>query len=162
MPVFLSVYFSGTENSRFIAMGVLVVSFLTDVLDGFIARRFNMISELGKVLDPLADKVMQIAVLVCIAVNHKNLLWIVVVMLVKDALMGIGALSLYVAHKKVIAANWFGKVSCFLSVACSLILIFSDSAMAVVEYICAGIIAGANIVAFISYLLAYITARKTV
>ena len=56
-------------------MGVLVLSFLTDVLDGFIARHFNQISNLGKILDPLADKVMQITVLLCLAFSNHALNW---------------------------------------------------------------------------------------
>lgn len=142
-------------------MGVLVISFITDVLDGFIARKFNMISNVGKVLDPLADKVMQLAVLVCIALNHKKLLWLIGIMLIKDALMAIGALVLYFTKKKIIAANWFGKVSCFVSVFCSLVLIFTSSQGAL-EYVCAASIATVNIIAFISYAAAYVSVKKSV
>ena len=162
MPVFLTVYFSPLPNAKYIAMGILCASFVTDVLDGFIARRFNMITTLGKVLDPIADKLMQIAVLICIAFSELYLACIVIFLLVKDALMGIGAIVLYKTKKKIISANWFGKVSCFLSVACSLILIFGDliALPDVLKYICAGIIFAANMVAFISYLMAYLSAQK--
>lgn len=159
MPVFLGVYFSGAENAKTLAMCVLVVSFLTDVLDGFIARKFNMISNAGKVLDPLADKIMQISVLVCIAVNHRGLLWLVMVMLAKDVLMGAGAIWIYVYHKKIIPANWFGKVSCFVSVLCSLILIFTDAQNSI-QYFCASAIAVVNLVAFVSYTYESFAAKK--
>lgn len=161
MPVFLSVYLSPRPDSKYIAMGILCISFITDVLDGFIARRFNMISDLGKILDPLADKVMQITVLVCIAFSHKELIWLVVMLLVKDVLIGIGALVQFIKQKKVSQANWFGKVSCFLSVVCSLVLMFGEFAPTV-NNICIGIIAAANIIAFASYLIDYINSQKKV
>lgn len=155
MPVFLSVYFAPIENSKNIAMVVLIISFITDVLDGFIARKFNMITNLGKVLDPIADKLMQIAVLVCIAFGKAKLMWVVGLLFVKEVLIGIGALVLFKTRKKVMAANWFGKVSCFFSVAASLILIFIDVSV-VIENICVILIIVPNMLAFISYLVAYI------
>ena len=159
MPVFLTVYFMG---AKYAAMGILCLSFITDVLDGFIARRFNMTSTLGRVLDPVADKIMQVAVLICIAFSEWYLAWTVAFLLVKDALLGIGAIVLYKQHKKIIPANWYGKVSCFVSVACSLILIFDDIIILpqMLKYICAGLIIGVNMVAFVSYFVAYLNAKK--
>lgn len=101
MPVFLVLYFSPVENARLWAMGVLVFSFLTDVLDGFIARHFNQVSDLGKILDPVADKVMQITVLLCLAFYNHALIWVVAFVLVKDAALGVGAVYM---HKRGIVA----------------------------------------------------------
>lgn len=164
MPVFLSVYLSPAANGKYIAMAILCFSFITDVLDGFIARRFNMISDLGKVLDPLADKVMQITVLICMAFSHKQLVWLVITLLVKDILIGIGALVLFIKKKKVAQANWFGKTSCFLSVICSLVLMFGEfgSSSLLVTNICIGVIAAVNAIAFISYVFDYVNAQKEV
>lgn len=160
MPVFVSVYLSPITNGKYIAMGILCLSFITDVLDGFIARHFNMVSDLGKILDPLADKVMQVAVLICMALGHKTLLWLVLILVIKDILIGIGALVMFRKKKKVAQANWFGKVSCFFSVAGSLVIMFGEfgGATPTVISICVGIMAIANIVAFISYIFDYVNA----
>ncbi len=124
MPVFLAVYFSPIENARLWAMGVLIVSFITDVLDGYIARNFNQISNLGKILDPIADKVMQITVLICLAIYNHALMWVVAFVLGKDIILGIGAIFMYKRGGVTAQANWAGKVACFVSLALSLVLIF--------------------------------------
>lgn len=161
MPVFLTVYFSPLPEAKYISMGVLAFSFITDVLDGFIARRFNMISNLGKILDPAADKVMQITVLICIALSQRELLWVVVVLLIKELLMGAGAFIVFKRNKKVVSSNWFGKVSCFLSVAASLVLLFADIPK-YVEFTCAVIIVAVNAAAFISYIAEYVKYLKKI
>lgn len=156
MPVFLIVYFSPFENARLWAMGVLVLSFLTDVLDGFIARHFNQISNLGKILDPVADKVMQITVLLCLAFSNHALIWVVVFVFVKDAILGIG--SIYMHRRGIVAqANWFGKVSCFVSVLCSLVLIipFSTPLSAEVVIALGAAIVAVNLCALISYVVVF-------
>ena len=123
MPVFLVVYFLPTQNAQMWAMGVLALSFITDMLDGFIARKFNLITNLGKILDPIADKFMQITVLLCLAIFNTNLIWVVVFVFIKDAILGIG--SIYMYKRGIIGqANWFGKISCFVSFVCTLLLIF--------------------------------------
>lgn len=156
MPVFLVLYFSPVENARLWAMGVLVFSFLTDVLDGFIARHFNQVSDLGKILDPVADKVMQITVLLCLAFYNHALIWVVAFVLVKDAALGVGAVYM---HKRgiVAQANWFGKVSCFVSFICSLILIipFSTPLSDIVVLALGVAIVAVNLCALISYICVF-------
>lgn len=138
-------------------MGVLVFSFLTDVLDGFIARHFNQVSDLGKILDPVADKVMQITVLHLprILTIHA-LIWVVAFVLVKDAALGVGAVYM---HKRgiVAQANWFGKVSCFVSFICSLILIipFSTPLSDKVVLALGVAIVAVNLCALISYICVF-------
>jgi cardiolipin synthase len=89
-----------------------VLSGLSDVVDGFIARHFNMVSELGKILDPIADKLTQAAVLFCLLINHKALLPMFVVLFVKELLTAIAAAYL-LKNKfvKPMSARWWGKLS---------------------------------------------------
>ncbi len=138
-------------------MGVLVFSFLTDVADGFIARHFNQISNLGKILDPVADKVMQITVLLCLAFSNHAVIWVVVFVFVKDAILGVGAI--YMHQRGIVAqANWFGKVSCFVSFLCSLILIIPFStplSTGVVVALGAAIVA-VNLCALASYAVVFL------
>ena len=78
IPVYISIYLNAKSNADYyVAAGILAVSCLTDLIDGKIARHFNMISTVGKILDPFADKATQFALIVCLAVNY-NILWYIV------------------------------------------------------------------------------------
>lgn len=77
IPVYVSIYLNARESTDYyLAAGILAVSCLTDMVDGKIARHFNMITSLGKVLDPLADKLTQFTLILCLALKVENtLLW---------------------------------------------------------------------------------------
>lgn len=82
IPVFVFVYLKGTEPKDFyIAGAILIVAALTDALDGFVARQFNMGTEWGKMIDPIIDKIMQVVVALCLCKRHP-LMWAVVALLV--------------------------------------------------------------------------------
>ncbi len=99
------------KEDGILAASVLVLSGLTDVVDGFIARRFNMVSDLGKALDPVADKLTQGVVLLCLVGKNPHLLVIVALLLVKEIITG--AVNLQVAKKTGIvhSAEWHGKAT---------------------------------------------------
>ena len=98
------------ENSLLTA-GLLLLSGITDVADGIIARTFNMVSELGKALDPIADKLTQAVVLACFISKFPYVLAAVVVFAVKEILNGLGNLRLMRSTGKVHGALWHGKIS---------------------------------------------------
>ena len=78
IPVYVVIYLNATEPVHYyIAGGILAVSCLTDMIDGKIARHFNMISTVGKILDPLADKATQFTLTICLAIRYP-VLWIIV------------------------------------------------------------------------------------
>lgn len=78
IPVYVSIYLNATQQSHyFLAAAILAVSCLTDMIDGKIARHFNMISTLGKILDPLADKATQFTLILCQAAD-RPILWMLV------------------------------------------------------------------------------------
>ena len=71
IPVYATVYLTATQRYQFVLAGViLAVSCLTDMIDGKIARKFNMITTLGKVLDPLADKLTQLTLTICLSMKY--------------------------------------------------------------------------------------------
>lgn len=111
IPGFIYYFFSPMEYGVRIAIVIFVAAGLTDVLDGFIARRYNLITRLGIVLDPLADKLMLITVLASITLKNQIPFWIVVVVAIKETLMIIGAITLFNDHDIVVPANRFGKLS---------------------------------------------------
>lgn len=91
----------------------LTISGLTDVLDGFIARKFNFITNFGKLIDPLADKTTQIAILVTLALKDIIPMWILVIVFIKEFAMISGASFLY-GKELVVSSKWFGKLATVL------------------------------------------------
>lgn len=112
VPVFCMLYLNARRPSDFLwAGGVLLLSGLTDLLDGQIARRRHQVTQLGKLLDPLADKLTQIAVCICIAIRQPVFLLLLCVFIVKELLMLAGGVRLLKLGKQVEGAKWFGKLS---------------------------------------------------
>ena len=107
--VFMSLFVAG----RYLpALSVFVFAFFTDVLDGQIARANGWVTNVGKLLDPLADKLMTLSALVCIYVGKQKAIYLVLFlfMLVKELLMVIG--GMFMAKRKVVAmADWPGKIA---------------------------------------------------
>ncbi|MGM9588482.1 MAG: CDP-alcohol phosphatidyltransferase family protein [Candidatus Limivicinus sp.] len=93
---------------------VLVLSGLTDTIDGYIARRFNMVTDLGKALDPIADKLTQASVMFCLLTRFQMMLVPLLLLIFKELCNGI--MSLFVIKKtgKVCGADWHGKVCTWL------------------------------------------------
>lgn len=110
IPVILFYIFTGNYLAAFI---VFTVSGLTDIADGFIARKFNFISNFGKLMDPLADKLTQISVLLSLTVIRIIPVWIVVIVLVKEIIMVSGASFLY-GKDVVVYSRWYGKLATVL------------------------------------------------
>lgn len=112
VPLFPAAFFSSHPQGRLIALGIFVVAGFTDFLDGYIARRFHMISPLGTVLDPLADKLMLLMVLVTLCINGTLPLWIVLILFIKETFMIAAGSYLYFKKGKfVIPSNYFGKAA---------------------------------------------------
>ena len=99
------------EGSYALTALLVVVSGLTDVVDGFVARHFNMISDIGKALDPIADKLTQIAMLFCLVTRFPLILFPLILIIVKETSSFI--LRAVVIHKTgtVEGAVWHGKVN---------------------------------------------------
>ena len=92
IPLYVSIYLTAKERmDYYIASIILAVSCLTDMIDGQIARRFNMISAFGKFLDPLADKLPQFSLMICLCIKHHVLIALVVLVFCKEVFQLIAA-----------------------------------------------------------------------
>jgi len=110
--MFPAAYFSSHPQAHFIAMCIFLAAGFTDFLDGYIARRFHMITELGTVLDPLADKLMLLTVLTTLYVSGTLPVWVVVVIALKELFMILAGTFLYFRKSRfVIPSNYFGKAA---------------------------------------------------
>lgn len=112
MPVFVTLYINATGRAGYIAaFVVMALAFVTDFLDGQIARRFNCVTELGKIIDPVADKLYQFAVALCLMIKYPAMTSVAVVLFVKEISMGIMGLVLISKGGKISGAKWYGKIS---------------------------------------------------
>lgn len=110
IPIIVNQIFLGNYLEAFI---FFTVSAITDVLDGFIARKFNLISNFGKLIDPLADKLTQVSVLTSLVILKIIPIWILVIVVLKELIMVIGASFLY-GKDVVVYSKWYGKLATIL------------------------------------------------
>lgn len=115
IPIFVYYFFSTIHYGLEISIVIFLLSGLTDIMDGYIARKYNQITKLGMVLDPLADKLMLITVLVSVTLSNNIPVWIISIVTFKEILMIIGAFSLLKENNVVVPANIFGKLSTLLA-----------------------------------------------
>lgn len=112
IPLFLYVYFVADFKNRYIvAAFVLVISGISDFLDGFIARKFNMVTDFGKFIDPVADKLTQFVLAITLLFSYP-LAWILLIIIIlKDLMLAIVGLYLYDYGLKITGASWWGKIA---------------------------------------------------
>lgn len=93
------------------ALAVFLIGGATDVLDGFLARHFGWITDIGKILDPIGDKLMQCAALACLYAKGIIPLWLLIFFAAKESLMLIGGLFVFMKKKFVVVSSWQGKLA---------------------------------------------------
>ena len=96
------------------AFTVLALSAVTDIADGFIARTFDMVSDVGKVLDPLADKITQGALILTLALRHPPLFFLFGMLVLREAAMGTVGAVMFRKTGKVSSSLWYGKLATVL------------------------------------------------
>lgn len=114
------IYFIAVDR-YVLAFILLTISGLTDILDGIIARKFNFITNFGKLIDPLADKATQISVLITLTFKDIIPFWMIVIVALKEATMIAGASFLY-GKELVVSSKWYGKLSTvlfYVAIVCS-------------------------------------------
>jgi len=108
--VFISVFFS-EYDSYYRSLAVLTLAGITDIADGFIARRFDYVTDFGKLADPFADKFLQCSVLVCMCIVGLLPIWLMVVFALKESLLIAASILLYGHAGTVVSSNIFGKTA---------------------------------------------------
>ncbi|KEQ25246.1 CDP-alcohol phosphatidyltransferase family protein [Paenibacillus tyrfis] len=121
IPVYLVVFGAGYIKSAFF---VLLIAGLTDVLDGYIARKRNLVTELGSMLDPLADKLMMITVILSLVFSQMISWQAAGAMFLRDAGMIVGSAIFHFRGKKTVPANAMGKLTTVLYYVAILLIVF--------------------------------------
>ena len=156
IPVYVAIYLNAKETADYIlAASILAVSCLTDMIDGKIARQFNMISTIGKFLDPVADKATQFTLIVCLAITHPILWGLAALMVMKESFQFIAGLVNFRRGKMLTGALFTGKI-------CTVILFISLIVMVMIPNLNPRIVTAITIVdaifmliSFISYAITY-------
>lgn len=110
------------QSDYFVSIIFLTISGITDILDGFIARKYNLISNFGKLIDPVADKLTQIAILSSLVFKDIIPIWILLVVVLKEFIMVSGASFLY-GKELIVSSRWYGKLSTvlfYIAIVCSM------------------------------------------
>ncbi len=156
IPVYVYIYLNATETCQYITAGsIMAVSCLTDMIDGKIARKYNMISTVGKILDPLADKITQFTLTMCLSVKYPALRPVLILFVVKELFQLIVGFIHLRRGKMLPGALMAGKV-------CTTILFISLISMVLFPTMDGRIIDSLAVidaaflaVSFVSYILAY-------
>ena len=156
IPLYISIYLNAeSERDYFLAAAILAVSCLTDMIDGQIARRCNMISTVGKVLDPRADKATQLSLSLCLAVRH-SVLWLLVVLFsVKEIFQLVAGLIRLKKGMILKGALYSGKISTTILFISLIVMVLLPSLSETAIHWIAAVDAVALTAAFIDYAMAY-------
>lgn len=123
IPIYVNIYLDATEDRQYLMAGsILALSCLTDMVDGKIARNFHMISNVGKILDPLADKLTQLALILSLSAKYTVLYPVLALFLVKEFFQG-GAFLFFAQKGKVLPGALFAGKLCTTVLFVSLILL---------------------------------------
>ena len=163
IPVYMLIYLRAQEpDDYFLAAGILAVSCITDLIDGKIARHFNMISTVGKILDPLADKATQFTLIVCLAVTYPTLRFLTLLFVLKEGFqLIVGGITLK-KGKMLEGALLWGKI-CTTVLFVSLIIMvmmpnLGDTSVIIITVVDALFM----LFAFVQYYLAYFGKNKKI
>lgn len=157
VPVFVVVYLKyQTWPGNLRAIVVVAASAVTDVVDGVIARRTGQITDLGKIIDPIADKAMEFAMMFCIVSRYPLVSVLIIIFAIKE-LVSLGFSSFLLAHGKNIGgAKWCGKLCTVILYAAMIAFIILPKIKHPIDQIMVAVTAAVMLLAFIVYMNAYI------
>ena len=124
IPVFVILYIRASTPFEYLrTAGIVLLSGLTDFLDGFIARKFDMITDLGKIIDPMADKLTQAALIFVLVVKIRWMFLLLILFVVMQLFLLFAGILMLKKNVKLNGAMWFGKVSTTVFYATMLVLV---------------------------------------
>lgn len=150
IPVFVVVLYLDFPFHTLVGLAIFIIASVTDLLDGQIARKYNMITDFGKFLDPIADKLLVTAAMLVFVDWGWMPAWVVIVVIAREFI--VSALRLVAVNNgRVIAAGWSGKVKTASTMVCLCVMLvgFGD----VVNAICSAVILVTTVYSGVEYLI---------
>ena len=121
IPVFMGVLYWGFPGADYIALAIFIIASLTDLLDGKIARKYNLVTDFGKFADPLADKMLVTAAMLWFVEIGQMPAWALLIVVVRE--FAVSGLRMIASDKgRVIAAGWSGKVKTASTMVCIVLM----------------------------------------
>lgn len=157
VPLFAVCFFIDNIHNLQISSAIFFAAGVTDILDGYIARKYNLITKAGIVLDPLADKLMLLTVLLCLSLKLYIPIWIFLIILAKELSMILFGIYLY-QNNIIIPSNKFGKISSFLFFIAILLFVYNNHIGKILLYVAIT----SAIIAFINYVIVYYNKVKEI
>lgn len=154
IPLFVWLYV--VKKEYFYTAGVLILSAITDVVDGFIARRYDLVTHVGRILDPIADKLTQMAMMACLAQRYIYLLIPLLTLILKELVCGVFGLIMIKRTGDTINARWYGKIATVLLYLMMIVHLFWINIPAIVSHFMTLICTGFIVLSFVMYLLVFI------
>lgn len=152
IPVIVWLY--SCEKNYYAAIGVIVLSAATDIVDGFIARHFNMISDFGKALDPLADKLTQASLLLCLLSSYVQMWALIIIFGLCEITKFTLGIIIAKKHDEVNGAKWYGKANTVIIYATMMALILfpqmSGTLANTLILFCGAVMIAAHVLYFVS------------
>lgn len=139
------------DMSKWIALALFVVASLTDLLDGHIARKYNLVTNFGKFMDPLADKLLVCAAMICLVENGKIPSWVVIVIISREFIIS-GFRLIASDNGIVIAASYWGKFKTVFQMIMIVLMIADIAAIQIVTQIVMWIALVLTVISLIDYL----------
>lgn len=154
IPLIIISYWNGRN---YLSVILVALSALTDIFDGVVARKLNMVSDLGKVLDPIADKLTHAALLVCVACSNRHVWFLFGLLAVKEITMFTVGLLVFRRNDYVHAAQWHGKLCTVVLESAMIVLMLFPQIPANIVDIVLGVCAALMVFSFVMYLLTYVS-----
>ena len=136
--------------ANYIAVAIFIVASLTDLLDGKIARKYNLVTDFGKFMDPLADKLLVCAAMICLIETGQLAAWIVIVIISREFIIS-GFRLVAADNGVVIAASYWGKFKTTFQMAAVILMIFNIPALTLVTNIVVVIAVALTIISLVDY-----------
>ena len=150
IPAFMVVLYWGFPGANYVALGIFILASLTDMLDGKIARKYNLVTDFGKFADPLADKMLVTAAMLWFVEIGQMPAWALLLVIVRE--FAVSGLRMIASDKgRVIAAGWSGKVKTASTMVCIVLMFLPISGW--LNAVCVAVIALTTLYSGVEYFM---------
>ena len=150
VPVFMAVLYMGFPGADWVALAIFIIASFTDLLDGKIARKYNLVTDFGKFADPLADKILVTAAMLWFVELGQMPAWALLIVVTRE--FAVSGLRMLASNKgRVIAAGWSGKVKTASTMVCIVLMFLPIGS--ILNTLCVGIIVVTTIYSGVEYFM---------